>query len=75
MLVSFIEIYEENIYDLLGDGESKCTLRQGKGNDEVFVAGMKEAHVSTLTEAFAVLEQGQKARKVMTAAGWGTRTQ
>jgi len=65
---SFLEIYNEKVYDLLNITRKQgkvCKLQNGGGEkDEVFVCGLKEVKVNSHTEAYAVLKQGQKNRKV-----------
>lgn len=68
ILVSYIEIYNEKIYDLLATNEkfakkAPCKLRNTK-DDQVFVVGVKEMSVETQEEALAILREGQQNRQV-----------
>lgn len=60
--VSFVEIYNEKIFDLLeptlkGPGRKACALRN-TGHDRVVVVGAKEVLVSNVQEAMGVVQQG-----------------
>ncbi|XP_013886907.1 kinesin-like protein KIF23 isoform X6 [Austrofundulus limnaeus] len=72
VFVSYIEIYNNYIYDLLEDGledaikpkppQSK-TLREDQ-NHNMYVSGCMEVEVKSAEEAFQVFWKGQKKRKV-----------
>jgi hypothetical protein len=67
--VSFIEVYNEQIYDLL-DTNKSCTKRnqlhlkyeQRSGNK--YVAEMNLVRVNTIGEAYAIMKLGQQNRQV-----------
>lgn len=60
---SFIEIYNEQIYDLLDSASTSLFLRENikKG---VFVVGAVEKHVTSAAEAYQVLTMGWRNRRV-----------
>ena len=64
--MSFLEIHNEKIYDLLYSSKNQrrtCKLRNNK-NDQVFVQGVKEMEVTSQQAAMAVLRQGIRNRQV-----------
>ena len=71
VLVSFLEIYNDKLRDLLtkerGDKAGRCELQNcsadGTENGEVYVKGLREVEVKSRQEAFALLKQGQKLRQ------------
>ena len=71
VLVSFLEIYNDKLRDLLtkerGDKAGRCELQNcsadGTENGEVYVKGLREVEVRSRQEAFALLKQGQKLRQ------------
>ncbi|XP_077870452.1 kinesin-like protein KIF11 [Saccoglossus kowalevskii] len=65
--VSFLEIYQEELFDLLGDGEEK--LRMFEDNSKkgsVVVQGLEEKTVHTKDEVYAILEYGCHRRQTAT---------
>ncbi|XP_068755387.1 kinesin-like protein KIF20B [Montipora capricornis] len=64
--VSFAEIYNETIHDLLepcpmGKGKKRTTLRLGDDtNGNPYVKGLREIYVSNADEAYKILKIGQK---------------
>ena len=64
MVVSFLEIYNEKVLDLLSkDRRVKCDIQSTAGDDDVFVKGLREVEVHSVDEAFSCLKQGQAARQ------------
>ena len=69
VFVSFAEVYNEYIYDLLerppprGKRRSTCKLAEDT-NKDVFIRGLKEVQVDNIEEAFQVLTVGRRNRKV-----------
>jgi len=61
--VSFIEIYNENIYDLLGDPGETLQIREQVAG-ETYIQNSTEIQVRTEEEAFEVYLRGERARKV-----------
>jgi kinesin family protein 20 len=77
MNVSYLEIYNDRIFDLLAlktnqitgiQQRVECKLQQGKSGDEVYVQGLKEINISTHKDALAILHQGQLNRRVCETA-------
>ncbi|KAL1919089.1 uncharacterized protein VTP21DRAFT_2470 [Calcarisporiella thermophila] len=71
--VSYMEIYTENIYDLLGnplarvgDGLKRraLSLKNDAKTNNKYVHGLQEVRVRTLAEAYAILRKGQSNRAV-----------
>ena len=64
VVLSFLEIYNEKVLDLLSkDRRVKCEIQATAGDDgEVFVKGLREVEVRGVDEAFALLQLGQAAR-------------
>ena len=64
VVVSFLEIYNEKVLDLLSkDRRVKCEIQATAGDDgEVFVKGLREVEVRGVDDAFALLKVGQAAR-------------
>mmetsp|Transcript_49887 Transcript_49887/g.97841 ORF Transcript_49887/g.97841 Transcript_49887/m.97841 type:complete len:1226 (-) Transcript_49887:256-3933(-) len=63
VVLSYLEIYNEKIYDLLDESRKCCQLRNSK-KDQVFVVGIKEMSVTTLEESMAIMRAGQNNRQV-----------
>ncbi|XP_070569562.1 kinesin-like protein KIF11-B [Ptychodera flava] len=62
--VSFLEIYQEELFDLLGDGDSKLRMYEDnvkKGS--VVISGLEERPVHDKNEVFHILEIGWKKRQ------------
>ncbi|XP_015764855.1 PREDICTED: kinesin-like protein KIF20B [Acropora digitifera] len=68
--VSFAEIYNETIHDLLepcpmGKGKKRTTLRLGDdSNGNPYIKGLREIYVSNADEAYKILKIGQKNLKI-----------
>jgi hypothetical protein len=68
MQISFLEIYNERIFDLLaaanpGQSRAECKLQHTK-SDEVYVSGLREVSIANHKEALLILQQGLMNRKV-----------
>jgi kinesin family protein 20 len=69
VFVSFVEIYNEFVYDLLVPVASKkarrnpCKLGESKDGD-VYMKGIREIHVTSSSEALEVMAIGQRNRKM-----------
>lgn len=61
---SFIEIYNENIYDLMNEARIPLNLRQGYG--DINIVGLKETEISTFGEVMTVLRRGNENRTTKT---------
>ena len=62
ILVQFIEIYGEDIRDLLDHTKtSKVSIRESVGGD-VFISGAKEEFVGSTVQMFKALEDGSRHR-------------
>ena len=59
---SYVEIYNETIYDLLEIGRSKLQIREDKGN--TFLENCTEVHVNSLQEVLDAIRRGQDNRHV-----------
>lgn len=64
---SYVEIYNECIFDLLDSTGTVCTLRED-AKKGVFVEGCHEEVIHTPQDAFAVFEQGSRNRHVAETA-------
>ncbi|KAL9968581.1 hypothetical protein ACROYT_G020690 [Oculina patagonica] len=68
--VSFAEIYNETIYDLLepcptGKGKKRTTLRLGDDtNGNPYIKGLRDIYVSNADEAYKILKIGQKNQRI-----------
>jgi Kinesin motor domain len=58
--VSMLEIYQENIYDLLGDKKEKLSIRDGNGKVEV--RKLTSRAITKTTEAVTLLETAASKR-------------
>lgn len=59
---SFIEIYNEDVYDLLdGKGKDKKDLKESPQSG-VFIKGLKSVPVKSVDELFRLLDYGNKNR-------------
>ena len=57
--VSLLEIYNENVKDLLGSGEGPEYLEIRRGPQGVFVPGLEEVPVGNADEVMEVLMRGK----------------
>ena len=64
--VSLLEIYNENVKDLLGSGEGPEYLEIRRGPQGVFVPGLEEVPVGNADEVMEVLMRGNERRAVAT---------
>ena len=63
MSISYLEIYNESINDLLDEENKNLELRITP-NNETFVKGLTEEEVKSLDSSFIWLEKGESVRKV-----------
>ncbi|KAI5184573.1 hypothetical protein NEHOM01_0248 [Nematocida homosporus] len=61
--ISFIEVYNECIYDLLGDSTENLQIREGVSG-EVYIQNVTEKEAKTVQEALQIFLTGDKSRKV-----------
>ena len=62
--LSYIEIYNERLKDLLGDGhKKKCVVREG-ARGEIRVSEMTVVEIHSITEALEVVRRGSASRHV-----------
>ena len=61
MYLSFLQIYNEKIYDLLQDADFKepLQIREDKHNG-IYCEGLSEYLISTSLDAYALLKRGEK---------------
>ncbi|ESW98220.1 hypothetical protein KL918_004035 [Ogataea parapolymorpha] len=62
--VSFIELYNENIRDLLGDESRPLKIFDDAGKKGVLVQGIHEVYIRTAAEGLRLAVQGSERRKV-----------
>lgn len=62
--VSYIEIYNEEVKDLLASGEDSATLAVRQNKDKIFFVNSIEQTVSSMTELLDVMTKGEKNRSV-----------
>lgn len=65
---TYVEIYNECIYDLLDSDGSACTLREDVRKGGVYVEGCREAILQEPRDAFLMFEQGSRNRHVAETA-------
>jgi len=60
---SFLQIYNENLYDLLQDGQlkTKLQIREDKYSG-IYVDGLAEFVVNNATDCFALMKRGERNR-------------
>ena len=61
MKVSYVEIFNENIKDLLTAEDRDLDIREDK-NQGIQIAGVQEVEVKTVQEVMALLKVGNKNR-------------
>ncbi|KAI8801417.1 P-loop containing nucleoside triphosphate hydrolase protein [Cladochytrium replicatum] len=61
-ITSYVEIYNEQVYDLLDNIGTPCTLREDPRRGFVQVYGATERHITTPEEAFKILQYGVRNR-------------
>ncbi|KAJ7644147.1 kinesin-like protein [Roridomyces roridus] len=72
--VSFLEIYNETIHDLLsGTGQSKGVEIQGGAGGEVILSGLREEVVTSLASVKEVLKRGEGNRRTA-STDWNERS-
>ncbi|XP_015179777.1 PREDICTED: kinesin-like protein KIF23 isoform X2 [Polistes dominula] len=69
VFVTYIEIYNNSVYDLLEDEEVRSKMLQSKiiredGNRNMYVHGVTEIEVKTSEEACKVFQRGQRRRRI-----------
>ncbi|KJE96787.1 hypothetical protein CAOG_07056 [Capsaspora owczarzaki ATCC 30864] len=66
--VSYVEVYNENLYDLLQapvQGKARPSLKLGSdAQQNVYMKNVREIRVFSVEEAYRVLRSGQRARQV-----------
>lgn len=64
--VSLIELYNEELRDLLGQGNDNRTLRifEDQNGRGVIVQGMEESLITSASEALDVMQRGNKNRSI-----------
>ena len=62
--ISYIEIYNEEVKDLLVSGEDSAALNVRQNKDKIFFVNSIEQTVSSMTELFNVMAKGEKNRNV-----------
>uniref|UniRef100_A0AC34QBQ1 Kinesin-like protein n=1 Tax=Panagrolaimus sp. JU765 TaxID=591449 RepID=A0AC34QBQ1_9BILA len=69
VFISYIEVYNDVIYDLFEDSERKSkTIRQDSGNGSAFVEGVKEIEVQSANEALELFLRAQFNRTTASTA-------
>ncbi|XP_018334542.1 kinesin-like protein Klp61F [Agrilus planipennis] len=64
--VSYLELYNEDIFDLLSDGEDNSRIRiyeDQRQKGSVIVQGIEEVTVCNKNEVYKILEKGQEKRR------------
>ncbi|XP_053972696.1 kinesin-like protein KIF23 [Hylaeus volcanicus] len=69
VFITYVEIYNNSVYDLLDDNEGKVKTLQSKiiredGNRNMYIHGCTEVEVKSSEEAFEVFQRGQHKRHV-----------
>ncbi|XP_043263298.1 kinesin-like protein KIF23 [Colletes gigas] len=69
IFVTYVEIYNNSVYDLLEDDEIRAKTLQSKivredGNKNMYVHAVTEIEVKSSEEAFEVFQHGQRRRRV-----------
>jgi len=53
--VSYLEIYNETIYDLLDSSQANLKIREDKNNKRVYVEGITETEVNTVRDVLGMM--------------------
>ncbi|KAI5180687.1 hypothetical protein NEOKW01_0971 [Nematocida sp. AWRm80] len=61
--ISYTEVYNECIYDLLGDPHASLQVRE-KAGGEVKIPGLNEIEIKTQTEALETLQRAESNRRI-----------
>lgn len=61
--LSYVEVYNENIYDLLGDPLEPLQIRES-ADGEVYIKDVSEREIRTKEEAYELFRKGNSIRKV-----------
>ncbi|KYQ60624.1 Kinesin-like protein KIF20B [Trachymyrmex zeteki] len=72
--LSFAEIYNGNIYDLLDDAETRSPLRLYMNTEGRAVCGLQKVHAITALEACQILVAGQSRMSVVTRGSEKSRS-
>ncbi|XP_043465366.1 kinesin-like protein KIF23 [Leptopilina heterotoma] len=69
VFVTYVEIYNNSVYDLLEEDEVRAKTLQSKivredGNKNMYVHAVTEVEVKSTEEAFEVFQRGQRRRRV-----------
>lgn len=62
MSLSYYEVYQEKIFDLLGEGERSLDVRDGPDNKTIIVNLVKRS-AKNLKEALDIFQKGEGRRK------------
>jgi hypothetical protein len=60
--ISYFEVYQEKIYDLLGEGSQYLEVRDGPDNKTIIVGLLKKS-ARNYKEALEIYQYGEKRRK------------
>lgn len=66
--VSYLEVYNEQIFDLIGPGRQPLSVREDSTKGVVQVAGLSEVHVQATSEVLDLLRLGNRNRKTESTA-------
>ena len=61
--MTYVEIYNEKIYDLLSDSEQQLNIWEDL-KTEVFIENVVEEVITNYSEAYLLLKRGQEKRRV-----------
>lgn len=69
VFITYIEIYNKSVYDLLEDSDIRAMNLQSKiiredGNKNMYVHAVTEVEVKSTEEAFEIFQKGQRRRRV-----------
>uniref|UniRef100_A0A0N4ZT06 Kinesin-like protein n=1 Tax=Parastrongyloides trichosuri TaxID=131310 RepID=A0A0N4ZT06_PARTI len=61
--VTYIQLYNENIYDLIGDNKKLTIYEDGKNNEEVKIKDVSEFIVNSIDDVHDILDRGHQMRQ------------
>ncbi|POM74020.1 Kinesin [Phytophthora palmivora] len=65
IVMSYVEIYDERVYDLLSQASTKTSLKvREHPEDGAFVERAQRAHVTNYTQALEMIEEGNRTRSM-----------